>query len=96
MSITHIVTVTPASDEWIGDHFVVRTTVAGIAVDRPDLFGFAVKTKRLADRLATAITAGAVFHGHEVRRDVNGKSYVAVSSRVMAKYANADLKRLGY
>jgi hypothetical protein len=37
-----------------------------------------------------------VFADPVIKTDVLGHTYVAASSRVMAKYANADLKRLGY
>jgi hypothetical protein len=43
-----------------------------------------------------AINAQVVFADPVIKTDVLGQTYVAASSRVMAKYANADLKRLGY
>jgi hypothetical protein len=52
--------------------------------------------KRTAQRLVNAINAQVVFDDPVIKTDINGRTYVAASSRVMGKYANADLKRLGY
>ena len=65
-------------------------------VDRPDTGGWVVKSAKLAERLRKAVMAGAVFSECKVAKDVNGKTYMATNSLVMAKYANADLKRLGF
>ena len=65
-------------------------------VDRPSTHGFVLRNKRTAQRLVNAINAQVVFDDPVIKTDVNGRTYVAASSRVMGKYANADLKRLGY
>ena len=65
-------------------------------VDRPSTHGFVLRNKRTAQRLVNAINAQVVFADPVIKTDVLGHTYVAASSRVMAKYANADLKRLGY
>lgn len=84
------------ADIWTKAHFVVWTTAVGAGVDRPDMHGIGVNTKALAERLAKAIEAGAVFYNPTVLTDVNGKTFLSVSSRVLARMANADLRRLGY
>lgn len=68
----------------------------GSPLDRPNTGGWVVSNKRLAARLATAIRAGVVCLDPEVRRDVTGQTYVSDRHTVMAKYANADLTRLGF
>jgi hypothetical protein len=65
-------------------------------VDRPEGVGYAVSNMHLAERMKTAMLAGAVFYDAEVRTDVNGKTYVSSRSRVLGRQANADLRRLGY
>lgn len=57
---------------------------------------FGPKHQRLAERLVAAINDGAVHGTPELRTDVNGKTYVHASSKVLGRSANADLKRLGY
>lgn len=65
-------------------------------VDRTATHGFAVPNARLAQRLTDAIWAGAVFYDPEVRTNAAGQTYVDAHSRVLGKYLNADLKRLGF
>lgn len=65
-------------------------------VDRPDSVAWVLGNRRTAERLRTAVVAGAVFYDISVNTDTSGRTYVQASSRVMAKYANADLRRLGY
>jgi hypothetical protein len=64
-------------------------------VDRPRSHGIQVRTS-LAARLERAILDGVVFTDPHIARDVNGQTLVQSPCAVMAKYANADLKRLGY
>jgi hypothetical protein len=64
-------------------------------VDRPKSHGIQVR-KTVAPRLKRAILAGAVFTNPQITKDVNGKTYVQANCKVMARYANADLKKLGY
>jgi hypothetical protein len=65
-------------------------------VDRPCVGGYVLPNKNTADRLASAINAGAVYTGAEIRTDVDGRTYVRASSRVLGRTASADLKRLGF
>ena len=65
-------------------------------VDRPSTHGFVLRNEKTARRLVNAINAQVVFADPVIKTDVDGRTYVQASSRVMAKYANADLKRLGY
>jgi hypothetical protein len=64
-------------------------------VDRPQGTGWIVKHS-IAERLVEAIWTGVVLQDPEVCTDVNGKTFVHARSRVSAKYANADLRRLGF
>lgn len=65
-------------------------------VDRPNGFGWTVGNQRLADRLVLAIMAGAVFEDPRVREDINGRTYVTGTAKVLGRYLNADLRKLGY
>ncbi len=67
-------------------------------IDRKEGTGYRVgqKHRKLADRLAVAISAGAVFTNPSIKRDVNGKTYVTAESAVIGRRMNADLKRLGF
>ena len=65
-------------------------------VDRPRVDGYLIKTERLAGRLARAMLAGVVYVDTEVTTDVDGETYVTSRSTVLARMANADLRRLGY
>ena len=88
------VTIEARSDADLGHYFQVDAIWGG--VDRPDVGGFAIRRASVAARLARAIKAGAVYFDAEVRRDVNGRSYVSAKSRVLGRRANADLRKLGY
>lgn len=95
-----------ARDEWDVDSVLVRFTWHVEGLDRKDGFGISTgrtetpaQRKRalaLAARLVRAAEAGAVFTDHRVKRDVYGHTYVSARCRVMGKYLNADLKRLGF
>ena len=50
----------------------------------------------LARRLARAIETGVAFTAVEMKRDVNGKTYVSAAAQVLGRRMNADLKRLGF
>lgn len=78
--------------------FVVNATVQGIELDRRDTVGYIVTRRAVAERLAAAINAGAVFEvgTPAVLTDVNGRTYLNMSSRVLARTMNADLNRLGF
>jgi hypothetical protein len=65
-------------------------------VDRPKAGGYRVRTKALADRLAAAMRAGAVFYNVTAQTDVNGRTFASTRSRVLGRRANADLRRLGF
>ena len=65
-------------------------------VDRPQTHSFRLRNKKTAERLVNAINAQAVYADPVIKTDIYGNTYVAATSRVLGKYANADLKRLGY
>jgi len=74
---------------WESDH---------VAIDRPLTQGFILPAgkRSLAIRLASAIRAGVVFTAPEIKRDVNGKTYVSAACSVIGRTMNADLKRMGF
>jgi hypothetical protein len=78
--------------------FHVDVVWSGAPLDRPCTEGYLLGRgkRRLAQRLKQAIDAQAVHLRPTITHDIYGKSYVTSSCRVMGKYANADLKRLGY
>lgn len=59
-------------------------------------FGNSKTAEKTARRYAAAVMAGVVMYDLKVLTDIHGNTYVGHSSRVMGKYANADLKRLGF
>ena len=65
-------------------------------VDRPNTGGWVVKDRTTAKRLEACIRDGNCFSSTRLAVDVNGQTYVATTALVMAKYMNADLRRLGY
>ena len=71
-------------------------TSSEIELDRPNSFGFLVRDQALAQRLARAVEAEAVFAAPTVCRDVHGQTYVSATSRVLVRTASADLRRLGF
>lgn len=78
------------------DTYDVLTTWSGPNLDRTDGIGFGLRNRATAMRLRMAINAGAVFTDPVLKTDVEGNTYVSAGCRVMARYANADLKRLGF
>lgn len=81
-----------------GPSWVVDTRWEDVSVHRTVGLGWSVgaKKKRLAERLAAAIDAGVVFGQASIRTDVYGRTYIDATARVMGRYLNADLNRLGY
>ena len=65
-------------------------------VDRPNTGGWGGLKESVAQRLAKAIKAGVVCSNPRIVTDVNGKTYVEYDGFIMARYMNADLKRLGF
>lgn len=65
-------------------------------VDRPRTGGWLVRGEKMARRLERALRAGAVYDSPRIATDVNGKTYVEGSAKVMGRYMNADLRRLGF
>lgn len=65
-------------------------------VDRPSTHAFVLRNEKTARRLVDAINAQVVYADPVIKTDVDGRTYVQASSRIMGKYANAGLKRLGY
>jgi len=94
MRATATLTVAPAT-EWDPSCWRVTTTWDA-AVDRPSTHGYLLTNKKVAERLVAAINAQAVYTDAKIRTDNTGATYVAATSRVMGKRANADLKRLGF
>jgi len=64
-------------------------------VDRPVTHGI-VARKAVAPRLVRAAQAGAIFVDPHVATDTYGQTYVEARCRVMGKYLNSDLRKLGY
>lgn len=52
--------------------------------------------RALAERMKTAIEAGAVYSNHSIKQDVYGQTYVSASGHLLGRRLNADLKALGY
>lgn len=74
--------------------FIVRTLWSG--VDRSAGSGIVATNRKLADRLAAAIRAGAAVRSEGAFRDINGQIYVREAFAVRARTLNADLTRLGF
>lgn len=73
----------------------------GADLDRPCTGGIVLGAdtrahRMLAARLTLAVEAGAVYLHPEVATDIYGQSYVKADRKVMGKYLNADLVRLGF
>jgi hypothetical protein len=64
-------------------------------VDRPACFSWVAKPA-VAERLRRAVMAGVVLLNPRVETDIHGQTYAGYDNRVSGKYANADLRRLGY
>jgi hypothetical protein len=92
------VEVKPYSDEYTPRGFSVHPIWGGVtpALDRPQGTGWVVAGPRMRDRLVRAIVAGVVHGEPVIMRDVHGRTYVQASNKVLGRYMNADLKRLGY
>jgi len=65
-------------------------------VDRPCTYGIQCENPQLQNRLAEAINAGAVTENPEIRKDNQGKSYVAFSCKVIGRYLSSMLQKLGF
>jgi hypothetical protein len=65
-------------------------------VDRVNGSGWLVGNMRMADRLRRALLAGVVYSATEIMTDVNGKTLVHGTSKILARHMNADLRKLGY
>lgn len=66
-------------------------------VDRPITFGILCSSLKSANRLRKAALAGKVVDMEaEILTDIEKETYAKHNCRVMGKYLNADLKRLGY
>jgi len=89
------VTIEPAADfpGYVSISFHWRAF--GGTLDRPSTHGMVVRPP-VAERLKAAFLAGDLYHSTSVTRDVDGHTYVRATCRVMGKYANADLRRIGY
>jgi hypothetical protein len=89
-------TVEPGNPDRFGPGTWHVKPVWQVPVDRRYVGGFVLSNKRTAERLAAAINAQAVYVDPQVRVDREGETYVHATSLVLAKRANADLKRLGF
>jgi hypothetical protein len=82
------------------NRYVVDMFYRRAGVDRPRTYGISFSAnpngRKLADRLVAAVNAGVVLYDATIKTDINGRTYVCSTSRVMGKYANADLKKLGF
>lgn len=77
--------------------YLVETHWTGVELDRPCTGGISTGGDwKLAERLARAINAGAIHTDPKVVQDINGKTYVQSGHKVMGRYLNADLRKLGY
>jgi hypothetical protein len=86
-----------ATDKWSPAGWHVKTEwTTNPPVDRPRTHGFLIRNQKVAERLVAAINAGAVYVDAEIKMDIHDQTYVAARSLVMAKYANADLRKIGY
>lgn len=65
-------------------------------VDHPANFGWAGLKPDVADRLIAAIIDGAVFSNAQIAVNNYGETYVKFDRKVYGKYANADLRKIGY
>lgn len=66
-------------------------------VDRPRTYGIQCKNYKMANRLRNATLAGKVVDMEaEILTDIEKETYANHNCKVMGKYLNADLKRLGY
>ena len=66
-------------------------------LDRKELLGWSAgKNAALAKRLVRAIEAGKALTSKGVGTDAYGNTYLITEARVMGRYMNADLKRLGF
>ena len=93
-TITPKAIIEPYSD--MPNHYVVSADWSSAGVDRPVSSGTVVNGKKLAERLARAVEDGVAYSYRGIKTDVNGKTYVDQAHNVMARRANADLKKLGY
>lgn len=67
-------------------------------LDRKDGTGFGLPKGRmdLAKRLVRAINSGLAFENPSIAKDINGKTYVVYTMRVMGRRLNKDLTALGF
>lgn len=69
--------------------------VADVDIDQPWGLGISVKAE-VVPRLEAAMRAGVVFPNATIKTDVDGKTYVASNSEIIGKFANSQLKELGF
>lgn len=82
-----------------GMRYVVYYTFPHAGVDKPCNYSASCgKNRKLAERLAAAITAGVATSNHKIvaTKTADPKTYVQFDNEVFMRYANAELKRLGY
>jgi hypothetical protein len=80
--------------EFGGDKFATVSPIwAG--VDRPNVGGISVPL-RFVGRVVAALESGAAFESTKVVRDIDGKTYVEASSRIMGRHLERSLRAIGY
>lgn len=77
-------------------HYIVSADWTVAEVDRPISSSVLVTSKKVAERLARAIEDGVAYPYRGILTDVRGLTYVDAEHNIMARRANADLRRLGY
>lgn len=80
----------------VDNTFHVAVQANGDELDRRYVAGWSVPNEKLAERLVKAIHAGVVLDVNGVLTDVNGKTYLSCTSKVLGRTMNADLKRMGF
>ena len=54
------------------------------------------RERSLVERIVRCMAAGEFWSDATVIRDVDGRTYVSATGRVMGRYASANLERLGF
>ena len=95
-TFTPKVTIQPYS-EYPGLH-VITVWEVDEPVDYTHEMGyvFGAHDQVLAERMKAAIEAGVIFINPRIITYIDGKTYVRSDVQVWGKYANKDLKKLGF
>lgn len=95
--LTRTVTIQPDTFEG-HTSLLVKVTYDAPGLDRKDGTAWGLKAghRALAERLVAAIEAGVILSEPVICTDINGATYVSVSSRILSRMMNAELTRLGF